>query len=81
MRCMNLIDIIVDIFMELFPAWLTETIFVAFFKTLNNKIKNKFLKIMIYSTIFILSIIIAFGLATVVIVFIVLVLMKLNIVN
>ncbi|MBU3183093.1 hypothetical protein [Clostridium psychrophilum] len=73
---MNLINIIFDIFMKIFPAWLTETIFGAFLKTVNNNIKNKFLKIMIYSTLFILSIIIAFGLVTVVIVFIDLILMS-----
>ena len=77
---MNLIDIIFDLFMEAFPQWLSVTIFGTFFERLNNGINNKFLKIVIYSMILLLSIVVAFGLAIVIIGLVAWFLMKLNII-
>ncbi len=77
---MNLIDIIFDLFMEVFKHWLSVSIFGTFFERLNNCINNKLLKILIYSMILLLSLVIAFGLALVVIGLVAWFLMKLNIV-
>jgi hypothetical protein len=66
--------------MEIFPEWLSRTIFGVFSDAIYKRIGNKYLKIAIYAIVFILSILIAFGMAITVMLSIAWVLLKLSII-
>jgi len=73
--------IICDLFMLVFPEYLYEKIFIVFYERVNNKVKNKHLRIIIFAIGFILSIAIAIGVAFAIICLIVWILKLLNIVK
>jgi len=74
-----MLDIICDLFMLVCPEYLSEKIFIVFYERVKNKIKNKCLRIIIFTIGLILSIAIAIGLAFAIICVIVWILKILNI--
>lgn len=75
-----LIDFIFSFLLELIPTLLSETIFGKFFDAVDNRIHSKFLKIVIYSIVLIISVAITIGLAIVIIFFLGWFLIKLHII-
>ena len=75
-----MINFIFDFLLEAIPTLLTEPIFGKFFDAVDIRIHSKFLKIVIYLFVLIVTLAITLGLAIVILIALVWVLIKLNII-